>query len=1859
MAEFKISRLRYYWKGTWTTGTSYNRDDIVRYGANSYICLLHHTAQSNFNNDLTYIPPGETLATPRWEKMTDGFIWRDGWNPNTLYNLGDIIHYGGTIYLCTTSYTSTAIFEDGLTNLTLYVAAYEWNTDWTTNTAYGVGDVVKYGGIVYKCTTGHSSAGTELAGLEADLANWEIVHSGVEYRGDWSNANRYRLNDLVKYGATVFRCINGHQAATTFTDSKWQIEFPGGEFNNDWSSTVAYNIGDIVRHGGYLYYSKTNNTNKTPGEVTQGINTTHWAILSKGIRFVGEWQRTTAYRTGDLVRRGGQLYVALQDTTSELLDTLGAVISADGSSLDYLDNNNWELVVPGDNWKNYWRENINYAVGDIVTFEGDAYRCTYQHDSSVQNYPGDNGHGYNYWELMLLSGPNTGLSAGGDLLTYNLSRSLTNDGSTFGVTNVPVGDVDQLLSVDGQDTLYYKVWGNVNRVFYVAPHGVDDDTDPNRGINIFKPYKTIRFACEMADKTNQPQYQTTIKVYVGVYEEVLPIIVPARTAIRGDEVRSVTVKPKPAIAALANDVLYTKSAISWIAGLVPSLLVQSPVSKSTGNNLDQVFRTEIVNEAEVPVVSTPEAINEILDLASTISQYIDFHINSAGTEPTLTGSNSTTTEAGKVNAATILLDNVDFLAAEASAYISNLAPSYQFDSDSCKRDMKRYVEAWAYDILRGGNYKSILAGRYYRNAVLGSEGEDMFYVRDATGIRNMTLSGLQGELSPPNIFDQYRRPTGGVYVSLDPGWGPDDESVWITTRSCYVQNVATFGYGVTGQKIDGALHNGGNRSIVSNDFTQVISDGIGAHVLNNGRAELVSVFTYYSQVGYLAENGGKIRATNGNNSYGKYGALSVGVDPSEVPMTGNIDTRTGDAIVADAFAGEVNDEIQILEFTNAGQNYTQATYTFIGSGSAASVTQREFRDGGVFNVLITEGDSGRQGGGGYSLIGNNAQQGDTVSVYLATNDENEVSNVLGLRCIITSGTGTGQYGYVTGLDTISKQLFVSRESDGQPGWDHVIGGWPIAPALDTSSTYRLEPRVEFTEPPFSSQENDMQAGTFWANVVWGETTAVFDDVYGNTGTGAIETQDGLAPTAARFNVTKNGRTYSATMTNSGIGYAVGDEIVISGVDLGGQTPDNDLIITVTDVSDDSSNYIVDFTFRGIGTSGAFVATAGTGNTTAYSYNGTTWELSTIAAGGSGEWSALAAGENRFVTVRKNSGTAAYSLDGINWTTRSIASRTWEAMAYGDGVFLTIASDSNSASYSINGGQTWTTTTLPTFGDSTLNEWIDVAFGNGQFVVLANSNNIVANGVYNSATNTWAWDAHVMDVVADSSQKDWVSISYGNNRFVAVSTTGDVSYSFDGGVWYPGTMPTQDGSTVMKWNSINFAQGVFVALCDTGGAIIGGDATSGPTNFIATSPDGLYWTGRNVSSTASWLEAAGGNPDVNAGDSSVGHPEPVWVLIPSEQSQYGNTVRVGARAQGRVVVTSGRIDQIKLWDVGSGYTSEPTITLTDPNNTSDAAFKARVGDGVLAQPSWNFRGIGYKTSTTRVTVSGDGFADVFPVGTTLTVNNMERYPGPGAQITIAGITRTNFNVVTITELGENINGTKNARFRISPALEITDSIDHDQGVTIRERYSQCRITGHDFLDIGTGNFLETNYPELYSTGLFTSAPEDEIVEQDGGRVFYTSTDQSGNFRCGELFSVEQATGTVTLSADFFQLEGLTELALGGVRLGGSGAVVREFSTDPLFTADSNNIVPTQRAIKAYLQNRLSVGGAELTTASFIAGLVKVGPDLINTTIGVQIDVPVKVVFDGTAQISGSILAQDMFFASFNDEPSIKLFGQQRV
>jgi hypothetical protein len=231
------------------------------------------------------------------------------------------------------------------------------------------------------------------------------------------------------------------------------------------------------------------------------------------------------------------------------------------------------------------------------------------------------------------------------------------------------------------------------------------------------------------------------------------------------------------------------------------------------------------------------------------------------------------------------------------------------------------------------------------------------------------------------------------------------------------------------------------------------------------------------------------------------------------------------------------------------------------------------------------------------------------------------------------------------------------------------------------------------------------------------------------------------------------------------------------------------------------------------------------------------------------------------------------------------------------------------------------------------------------------------------------------------------------------------------------------------------------------------------------------------------------------------------------------------------------------------------------------------------------------------------------------------------------------VNTVSFLGTE-DGSYTAFLQLSPNMEIEDAVPNGDPVTMRIRFSQVRLTGHDFLDIGTGNFDDTNYPNnVYGDPVNTPSQLNETLASNGGRVFFTSTDQDGNFRVGDLFSIEQATGVATLNADAFNIAGLQELSLGEVTLGGNSASVTEFSTDPFFTANSDNIVPTQRAIKSYIEAQIGGGGASLVVNSVTAGDIFINGTQITTVSGATINIKANVNF--TKSVLGLPLAYNYF------------------
>ena len=581
------------------------------------------------------------------------------------------------------------------------------------------------------------------------------------------------------------------------------------------------------------------------------------------------------------------------------------------------------------------------------------------------------------------------------------------------------------------------------------------------------------------------------------------------------------------------------------------------------------------------------------------------------------------------------------------------------------------------------------------------------------------------------------------------------------------------------------------------------------------------------------------------------------------------------------------------------------------------------------------------------------------------------------------------------------------------------------------------------------------------------------------------------------------------------------------------------------------------------------------------------------------------------------------LDDLNNSTAITSTiGTWVGLTYGTGLFLAVNSTGNT-SWSTN-GVSWNASTLPT-KNTTLSS-VTIIGGGGQFncttvtstqLIIGQSVKIsgaltatggqgtVTNGTYYiSATNgkssftlantyisalagtnpisTGA--GTTLGLVFEVGSPVYTDVTFGNNKFLAIQSGAGLrsALSFDGVNW------TQS-KNYMSASKIKYGQGVFVAVND-----------SSTSAYI--SEHGVFWKTRTLTYGSISAMAFGFS------SSNIG----VFTTLTGDGGAVGNATAIyeGARAQGRATVNAGLISAVSVWEPGSNYTLTPSVNLIDYNVSVSALIIPRTGNGALANPTFVNRGTGYSTTSTVVTITGDGYADTYQVGLNLILKNLASVPLVGSNLSIAG----NDQVYKITNATVVFGSTApfiEATVQVSPEMTTGKSPANGAVFELRQLYSQCRVTNHDFLLVGTGNKATANYPY---TDITTAKVNQQAVETNQGHVFYTSTDENGNFTVGGLFGVQQATGTVTLSATQFGLSGLETLSLGGIAVGSSSVVINQFSTDNTFAANSDAIIPTQRAIKSYLTSRLSAGGANTYTGNFIAGTVYVGgPYFMKSTV----------------------------------------------
>lgn len=212
-----------------------------------------------------------------------------------------------------------------------------------------------------------------------------------------------------------------------------------------------------------------------------------------------------------------------------------------------------------------------------------------------------------------------------------------------------------------------------------------------------------------------------------------------------------------------------------------------------------------------------------------------------------------------------------------------------------------------------------------------------------------------------------------------------------------------------------------------------------------------------------------------------------------------------------------------------------------------------------------------------------------------------------------------------------------------------------------------------------------------------------------------------------------------------------------------------------------------------------------------------------------------------------------------------------------------------------------------------------------------------------------------------------------------------------------------------------------------------------------------------------------------------------------------------------------VSKIIVGSGGTGYTSQPTVTIADPDTSWGVTAQAvsNISNGSVTSFDLISSGRGY-TSVPKVTISSPDVGINTATATTILLQSY--YPILSSSPISAGIC-----TVTISE---------NIPYVVTPGTEVPF-------------YKQSRVlaSGHSFEYIGSGNEIAKALPATGGVAI----QDNEVDIRNGGLVVYTSTDQSGNFRIGEGVVVNQQSGTISgsfYSKSLFSTVTPFILALGG-------------------------------------------------------------------------------------------------------------------
>lgn len=675
------------------------------------------------------------------------------------------------------------------------------------------------------------------------MADFVLGRLKFTFLGPWVTGTSYIKDDIITYGGIAYACTGNHTASAFFYNdiANWTQIAPGFNWVGGWTANTQYNLNDIVRYGADAYITVTQH--RSGNADSFAANSANFQLFAGGLQFLDTYSPTYNYSIGDIVTFGGYSYVAVLNNKNQQPNVNTAA---------------WDIMTTGYVAVGDYSPSRQYEPGEVVNYGAYTYVNKVRSLGVLPSNPAN-------WSLV-----SKGTQYNGN---YNVANTyVAGDVVAFGGnTYIARTETVGIAPTTSNTTQWTTIGTGVSfRGQYSAATQYNAGDLANFGGNTYIALRSTTGTAPTPANTTQWQLYNQGIAYNGDWSSSTTyqrndVVSYSGTTYLSLQTNNTNVVPFGNSAfwtviaqGSANTVLTTKGDILIYDGGLARLPIGSngQILVVGSNGLPQW--EENAPDANVfylcanTGIDSPDRGNSIQRPWKTI-QYATQRLAAANSTQQL---------------ATLML--------RAGIYQERLPitvpPGCSIFGDATRTTIVEPAAGLALD------------------GVTPNANATMFLMSDSTGMGRMTLRGMTGYRANNAVTANTSYQTGsdisthtiaGVFLALNPQ-SP------IINKSPYINDMTAISRGGIGALIDGNVHGIGNKSMLFHSYTVLGDEGVGYYVTNGARAEIVSCFTYFCYFGYVTNNGGIIRALNGNNSYGEFGAVATGFFPNEIPITANV-----------------------------------------------------------------------------------------------------------------------------------------------------------------------------------------------------------------------------------------------------------------------------------------------------------------------------------------------------------------------------------------------------------------------------------------------------------------------------------------------------------------------------------------------------------------------------------------------------------------------------------------------------------------------------------------------------------------------------------------------------------------------------------------------------------------------------------------------------------------------------------------------------------------------------------------------------------------------------------------------------------